>query len=118
MRKLTKLAAVRLADDDAERARDSHATAIAELQGMVAAGLTILDEVAIADGAQVIVNHKLGRKPRMVIFSPPRVEFGTPGFVAGGILADISGGGLDRTQSLRILAAGYGATVFVTVAVL
>jgi hypothetical protein len=116
--KLSKLAAVKLADAAAERARDSHATAIAELQGLPAAGMIVLGDVTIADGAQVLVPHKLGRAPRFVWLSPPRVEFGTPGFVAGGILADISGGGIDRKQTLRILAVGYGATVVVTVAVL
>lgn len=117
-RRFTKLAAVKLTDSDAERARDSHASAIAELQGLVAAGLIILDPVDIPNGGQVIVSHRLGREPRMVLFSPPRVEFGTPGLVAGGILVDLPGNGLDRSQSLRILAAGYGCTVTVTIGVL
>jgi hypothetical protein len=116
---LTKPAVIRLDDPAAERARDSHAAAIEELQSLPAAQLTIVGEFVVPDGGSVLVNHGLGRKPRMVILSPPRVEFGTPGLVAGGLgPIDLPGPTVDRTQQLRIFATGFGVPLTVVVAVL
>jgi hypothetical protein len=118
MPQFTKPLAQTLPDPTVEAWRKNADQRIAELQAALMLGAVFVGEFTIADGEQKIINHRLGRTPTQVILSPPRVEFGTPGFVAGGTIADISGGGLDRTQSVRILAAGHGVPVTVTVTVL
>jgi len=102
----------------AERVRQSHHDAIVELQTLPASQMIVVGDFVVPNGGQVVVSHKLGRAPRLVLFSPPRVQFGTPGLVAGGILVDLPGPDIDRSKSIRILAAGYGCAVTVTVTVL
>lgn len=116
--KAIALAGVKLADPLAERARDTHAQAIVEMQQRPGFGLKVLGDVTVPNGGSVLVNHSLGRNPSMVILSPPRVEFGTPGLVAGGIVIDLPGPGVNRAQQVRIFATGYGVPIVVTVAVI
>jgi hypothetical protein len=115
---LKALAGVRLADPLAERARDTHAQAITELQQQPGVGLKILGDFEVPDTGSVLVNHPLGRNPSMVVLSPPRVEFGAPILFTGGIVIDLTGPDVNRAKQVRIFATGYGIPVVVTVAVM
>lgn len=107
----------KLADSDAEAVRRNVDQRIGEIQGLPAAALIVVGDFVVPNGGSVLVPHRLGRKPAMVYMSPPRVEFGTPGLVAGGIVIDLTGPGIDRSQIIRLFATGYGVPVTVTVAV-
>lgn len=115
---MNSVLAIKLEDQDAERVRLSHARAIDDLQNAPAASLIVIGDFLIPNSGSTLVDHRLGRKPSMVILSPPRVEFGTPGLVAGGIVIDLPGPGVDRSKQVRIFATGYGVAITVTVAVL
>lgn len=112
--KLTKLAAVKLDDANAERARDSHATAIGELQNLPAVGMIALGEFTIGHQKSITVNHRLGRRPVMVYVSPPRI---VAGITAGGNVFEIVGA-VDRTQQIQLYADGFTVPVTVTVVVM
>lgn len=114
---LKALAAVKLADPLAERARDSHANAIAELQQLPAAGLIVVGDFTIPNNGAVVVPHKLGRNPAMVWISPPRVAFGAA-VNTFGVIYDVVGNGVNRAQSLYLSAFSYGVPVIVTVVVM
>lgn len=120
MRKFTQPAAVKLADPDAERARDSTAAAIAELQGLAAVHIKVLPDIALPSGVEVSVLHGLGRTPRAVIVSPVRSRAAlTAGLIVDYRGTRITGGEpIDSTQIIVIAAFGFGATVTVDVVVL
>ena len=108
---------IKLADADAEAVRRNVDQRIREFQGLPAAGLIVVGDFTIANNGSVLVNHRLGRRPAMVWISPPRVEFGAAVNPAG-VIYDVTGNGVDRTQSVSLAALGYGVPVIVTVAVL
>lgn len=107
-----------LGDPDADQVRRSHANAIRQLQTLAAAAWIVVGDFLVPNGGSVLVRHGLGRAPAQVVLSPPRVEFGTPGLVAGGILIDLTGPDVNRRQAIRIFGTGYGVAVTVTVSVL
>lgn len=109
-----KLVDVRLAVDDAERARKSHADAIRELQVAPAAGLSVIRGVVLPNVTNVVVSHKLGRSPVFVGVSIPRRAAGF------GAVIEVTGLAAqpDRAQSIVLQAGGYSATVTVDVIVL
>jgi hypothetical protein len=99
-----------LSDSDAEIVRRSHADAIAEMQGKPAMGMQVLADIVIPNNSSVIVAHRLGRTPQMVIISPVR------GAAAVGIVGEFRSG-VDRRQAIRLAANGFGADVTVDVTV-
>lgn len=106
----------RLQDDDAEIVRRNHERRLADVESNQPP--MVVGDFLIPDGGQLTIDHRLGREPRQVIFSPPRISSGTVGFVAGGILYEVTSNDVKRSLSLRIGASGYGAAVTVTVSVI
>ena len=116
--RLTQPLVAKLDDPDAEAVRQNTDQRIGELQKGPAAALIVVGDFVVPNAGSVIVPHSLGRRPTMVLTSPPRVEFGTPGLVTGGILIDLTGADIDRAKFVRLFASGYGVPVTVTVSVL
>lgn len=108
---------VRLADPDAERVRQSHADAIAEIQAQPAVGAVILDDVQLADNAEIPIPHKLGRAPRMICISPPRGAASAGSIRDFGGLSPLTGQRVDRTKFLLLRTDGWGATIKVDIEV-
>jgi hypothetical protein len=102
---------LRLENQDAERVRRSHEECIRELQGLPAAGLTIVKDVALANATLVLVPHRLGRVPSFVACSPPR------GASSSGRIEEVRDN-VDRSKIAAFKTTGYGATVTVDVVVL
>lgn len=115
--KFTPALTSKLSDADAEVVRVNVDQRVKELQSMPAASLVVVGDFVIPNNGSVTVNHQLGRKPLMVILSPPRVEFGAAVNI-NGVIYDVTGHGVDRTQALFLAAFNYGVSVTVTVAVL
>lgn len=99
-----------LRDEDSERSRRNHDLRIKQLAARPAFALTVLGEYALADGVATTISHKLERVPAMVILSAPR------GPVTAGYIEELHEG--DRTKNIKLRASDWGATVYVTVAVL
>lgn len=97
-------------EGDAEVVRREHELAIRELQGRAGVQLDVIPNVELADGVPTPVAHGLGRLPRWVRESCVRGGQG-----AGRI--DEVRGPYDRTKVVVITASGFGATVFVDLAV-
>lgn len=118
---LKAIAAVRLADPVAERARDSHAQAIVELQQLPAAALKVIRAVALPNGGSARIAHGLGREPLAVLVSPPYAS-GTVVITAGLVSeyrgTDAAGAPIDRTQTIVLVAGGFGVAINVDVVVL
>lgn len=100
---------IALDDPDAERVRRSVEDAILELQGMPCASTVIVQDVSLPDATEVVVPHRLGRRPRIVLVSPPR----SPS--TSGRIEEIRTGSHDRTKVVVLKASGFGATVTVDV---
>jgi hypothetical protein len=105
-----KLPDIRL-DGDAERMRRSIVDAISDLQIAPFAQAEVIQDVELADATTTHVSHGLGRKPRMVIVSPPRNATSTGRIVE-------SRDSVDRTRSIKLTATGHGATITVDVVLL
>jgi len=126
MRKLSKLAAVKLTDANAERSRDSHATAIGELQALPATGLRVIKGVQLVNGVDKFISHGLGRTPESVMVSPiriPGILLTTPDPTAAGVIvetrgAQLNGSPIDGAQFVVLTAFGFNTTVTVDVWVL
>ena len=101
----------RLADPAAERVRQSHASALRELQRT-----RVVKDVRIADNNFVLIHHRLGRKAEFVTHSPPRGAI-TAGIISEARGNDPSGRPMDATQVVCLVANGYGAAVTVDVEV-
>ncbi|HKP06413.1 MAG TPA: hypothetical protein VJU58_04095 [Microbacterium sp.] len=108
------LLAIKLADDAAERVRQSHAQGIVELQGLPASATVVINDVQLPDNVVVLIPHRLGRRPRITLHSPPRGA-ATIGLVSEVI--DVAGGNPDRTKFIALRANGMGATITVDVEV-
>lgn len=122
---LTRPHAIRL-DGDAERVRQSHQLAIVEWQQSVAAGLTVVATGLVVPGTTaanaVSVAHGLGRAPRLVWISVPRIAPADLATVTVGAVLDLgtqdaAGFPIDRTKTIKIGAFGWTVNVIVDVAV-
>lgn len=113
--RFTKLAAVKLEDPNAERARDSHATAIAELQENPALQLKVLRGIVLPNGTEVFVAHGLGRAPLAVIQSLLR----SPAPLTAGFVIEYRGLSIFTSQPIDsakvIVLAAFGFTNTITV---
>lgn len=104
----------RIADEKTDRFVRSIAEAVRELQRLKAATLDVIPNQQLPDNVVVLVPHKLGRAPVIVLISPPR------GAAAAGIVnevVDIPAGNPDRSRYVGLKANGFGATVTVDVEV-
>lgn len=108
---LRKAIGVKLDDPDAERIRQNHDERIAELQQLPGAGLVGLGQFQLVDSVETTIPNPLNRKPTQVIVSPPR------GAVTTGRIEEVRDGKYDRTRILVLKATGWGASIFVDVAV-
>jgi hypothetical protein len=111
---------IRLSDSDADRVRQSHAQAIAELQSLPVASLRVIRDVVVASGNSVTVAHGLGRAPVWVGVSA--VRWDGAAFVASGTFfdrgaSDANGNPIDRTKVIVLAADGFtsGGSVVLTV---
>lgn len=104
----------KLADDNAERVRKSHADAIREIQDLPAASVRIVRGVVLPNGVETEVVHGLGRLPKAVCPGAP-MGAATPGLIA--LFGSVHGSGapIDRTKVVVLVAVGYGATITVDV---
>jgi hypothetical protein len=113
-----------LPDNDAEIVRRSHADAIRELQSLPAAGLVVIRNVVITNNGTAIVSHGLGREPRFVSYSVPRVAPASFAGLTVGVICELgpvmftSGNPLDRTKVLQIGAFAFGLTITIDVLVM
>ena len=110
-RRLRGPIAVRL-EGEAERARQNHEDRITELQKLPATGLEVKPDISLANGVVTQVAHGLGRRPQLVLLSPPR------GASSSGRIEEVRSDGLDRTKLIALKATGWGATITVDVGVL
>jgi hypothetical protein len=106
-----------LDDPATDSMRRTHERAISELQLCDGVQLQAIGAVTMAAGADVIVAHKLGRRPSIVMVGAPRGATATPGIVRD--LGDTTSAGatVDRTRAVCLRADGYGVTITVDVAV-
>lgn len=100
-------------DGPADRVRRSHAEAIKELQALPATSTQIINDVVLADATVTVVAHALGRRPKMLIVSPPR------GAMAIGIIEEkvLATENPDRTKFVALKASGMGGTIIVDIEV-
>ncbi len=107
----------RLADERTDRVVRSLADAILELQALPCSATQIINDVHLVDSVVALVPHGLGRKPRIVLLSPPRGATSSGRIVE---LVDVNGtlgSNPDRTKYVAFLASGMGATVTVDIEV-
>lgn len=102
----------RLADPTAEVVRRSHADAIRELDRRPV--IRVVRNVVLPDSVHVTVAHRLGAPPSWLKESTVRGA-ATAGVVVDFESADPNGVPIDRTQSVVIMAVGFGATITVDV---
>lgn len=105
--RLTTLNSPRLSDDLAETVRRTHERAINELQALPAASAQIISDVTLPDATVVQVPHGLGRRPRIVLVSPPRNA------TSAGRIDEIRDGNADRSKFVVLKATGFTATITV-----
>lgn len=108
---MKQLLAIRLADENAERVRKSHAEAIGEWQGSAAAGLKVIAGIQLADGVNTPIPHGLGRAARWVAPSAVR------GASTTGRIEEVRDSVYDRERVVVLKATDWGATVTVDVLV-
>ncbi len=107
--RLRDLLSIVLKDDDAERVRRNHADAIRELQQQPLVGAVVSSGVALQDGIETPVAHRLGRIPQFVRESCPR------GAATVGLVEVIDNAQYDRSKWVVLRATGWGATITVDV---
>lgn len=102
-----------LRDPDAEAARSNADQRIRELQDKPGVQSRIINDVVLPNAAVVLVSHGLGRRPRIVLLSPPR------GASSIGIIEEkvLSTENPDRTKFVALKASGMTTTVTVDVEV-
>lgn len=115
----------KIADGVTERVCESLRAAVRELQGLPGIERDIIRDVVV-DGTTVNnptnVPHKLGRAPRMVVISAPRVKFGDLGTVTPGQVLDsgartFADQPFDRARMVQIGAFGWAVSITVDVEV-
>ena len=101
----------KLDDPDLERIRRELTAKIDELQKLVSARMTVIEDKTLADSVTTLVPHPLGRAPRFVACSPPR------GASSTGRIEEIRDGTFDRSKYVALKATGWGATITTSVLV-
>lgn len=92
--------------DDVRRNQEARMRALEDLSDR-----ELVEGVALADGVETRVPHRLGKKPRLVLVSAVR------GAAAPGYINELRDGSADRTKAIVLVATDYGATVTVDVEV-
>jgi hypothetical protein len=110
---LAPVVTLSLKDADADRVARSHGRAITELQGLIAAGARLVENIELPDATDVPVHHGLGRPPRWVGPSPAR---GTA--LTGGAVLEQRSASFDRNDVVVLRAVGFGATITLDLLVL
>ncbi len=111
MRRLTTLPSRSLPDKAQEEVRRDHHGAIVELQSTPFARAKIFSNVKLEDGVSTVIPHGFGRPPLMIIVSPVRGS-STPGRIVEDFATT------NRATHVKLVAADFGETVYVDVAVL
>lgn len=110
---MRQLSAAQILDiPTAERVRRDHHEAIRELQDSPLASARVIQGVELESGAETPVAHGLGRRPRIVLVSPPRDPSST------GRIEEIRSSDHDRTSVVALKASGWGATITVDLLVM
>jgi hypothetical protein len=112
----------RLADEVADRVRQSHAGAIRELQQLPLVGALCIQGVRLVNTVETEISHRLGRAPLMVWVSPP-VAIPTP--LTSGLIVQYrgrhgnagTGPPIDATRVIVLAAFNWGADITVDVVV-
>lgn len=99
----------RLADQDAERRARSQDEAIREVQSHPVLDTKWLSNVKLVDTVITTIKHGLGRKPRMILTSPPR------GAASAGVIQQFDSE--DAASYIKLRALSFGATIFVDIEV-
>lgn len=102
----------RASDPEVERVLRDHARIITQLIGLVTTPARIIEDVQLVDATSTSIAHGLGRRPKMIIVSPPRNTAGASGRITEDVLT-----ATDRDRYLLLLAAGWAATITVDVMV-
>jgi hypothetical protein len=111
VKRLHTLSTPRL-EGSAEVVRRDTEKAVAQLQGLPAAGMRVLADKSLTDGIATPIAHGLGRVPVIVIPSAPR----NPS--TSGRIEEVRSSAYDRTKYIVLEANGWGATITVDVLVL
>ena len=115
--KFTAPLSVALNDPNAEAVRKNVDQRIGEIQALPAAGLKVIRNVVLPDGVGVRVPHGLGRKPIAA----------WPSFIrnaaSAGVIADFeasspSGARNEQSETISLVALGFGADITVDIVVL
>lgn len=114
---MKKILDKRLADDAADQVRRSIADAIREIQDLPASSLRVIKNVQLPASTAVQVAHSLGRRPLAFWATPPR------GAATAGVIQDFgtltpNGAPNDTSQTLCLVALGFGATITVDIVVM
>lgn len=123
---LTPALAQRLDDPKAEVVRANMEQQIRELQTIPGAELAVVVRDQVIPGTTVnnavVIPHRLGRAPRFVWVSAPRVARADLASLTAGMIMDLGsfdtvGNPIDRTQFVKIGGFGFTVNVIVDVAV-
>jgi hypothetical protein len=110
---MKKLRATKLGDSEAELVRLSHAEAISEIQALAVLGIKVIRGVELPDAVGVQVRHGMGRVVSFVT-SPPMFA-GTGGVIQDYGNSTPAGTPNDRTQTLSLVAIGFGGDIIVDI---
>lgn len=108
---------IKLDDDQAERVHRNIEQRLLEIQASPALSSMTLANVVLADNAETVVPHGLGRIPTVLV-SPPM------GAASGGVIRDfgskspLTGVINDRTKSILLRCDGFGAAITVNIVVM
>lgn len=103
---------IRLDDVSAEQVRRNHDDRISELQGLPFAQAKLIQNVSLPNATNVPIAHGLGRKPSLILVSPPRDN------TTAGSISETRASNLERDSLVILQANGFGATITVDVVVL
>lgn len=112
--KFTPLLATKLADQDAEAVRRSHARAIIELQSLPSLGGVVLQRVVLPDSVGVQIPHGLGRVPIGCWIGPP-ANASTSGVIQDYRSFTPAGNPNDMSQTLSLRAINFGGAITVDI---
>lgn len=110
IRRFTKPLGIRASTVQDERIRESHATAIRELQEAPASRGIVVEDLDLPEATNITIRHNFGRRARVFV-SPVR------GSSSSGRITEIvqNLATIDTNNATTLYATGFGATVTVDV---